>query len=186
MQLAGEADIIEEAAALIRVVPELDAIIRQCVQEILVLRAPDDSFDVSHSEPQWATRIFVSIPRPSVVAALRVAEAIVHEAMHLNLTFLEERIQLIAKTRLLYSPWKVKDRPASGVLHGLYVFVCIYRFFAQISRLVGIEDESRRHIERRRAEIRAGIASIERSSLLQCLTAGGLSVAKTSFAFVDC
>lgn len=185
-QLGREADTIEGAATLIRIVPALENVIRRCVQEIVVLRAPDDSFDISHSEPQWATRIFVSVRRASAVSTLRVAEAIVHEAMHLNLTFLEKRTELIAKTGLLFSPWKVEDRPPLGVLHGLYVFACIYRFFAQISRVVPLGDEPQRHIELRRSEIRAEITSIKRFSLLQCLTAGGVSLAQSSFAFVDC
>jgi HEXXH motif-containing protein len=47
--------------------------------------------------------------------------------MHLNLTFLERSVELVRKMELLYSPWKANTRPVSGVLHGLYVFGCIYR-----------------------------------------------------------
>jgi HEXXH motif-containing protein len=99
-------EVIDRAIHLFQVAPGLEPIIRSCVHEIIVLKALDISIDVSHSEPRWPTRIFISIPASSGVADLRVAEAVVHEAMHLNLTFLERSAVLVTRMELLYSPWK--------------------------------------------------------------------------------
>jgi HEXXH motif-containing protein len=177
--------ILDQATKLIRVAPGLDSVVRRCVKEIVILRVPDDSFDVSHSEPRWATRIFVSVPCSSVVGDLRVAEAVVHEAMHLNLTFLEGCTRLVARAELLFSPWKTDARPASGVLHGVYVFACIYRFFGHVSREVRLDERSQRHVEQRFAEIRGEVGAIDRHSLLECLTATGASLANTFFGAID-
>jgi HEXXH motif-containing protein len=182
---AESPNVLDRAADLIRVAPQLEAVVRRCVQEILVLKAPDDSFDISHSEPRWASRIFISVPASSFVADLRVAEAVVHEAMHLNLTFLEKRLQLVASTELLYSPWKFEERPASGVLHGLYVFACIYRFFAHVSQAVPLDDRKRCHVEQRIAEIQTEVGSIDRRSLLQCLTSSGRLLARNVFDSIN-
>ena len=60
-------------------------------------------------------------------------EAILHEAMHLQLSLIERYIPLIestGETKLYYSPWRNEARPARGVLHGLFVFRAIYEFFS--------------------------------------------------------
>jgi HEXXH motif-containing protein len=178
------AGILGRAADFIGAAPELESVVRRCVHEIILLQSPDNAYDISHSEPRWATRIFISIPAPSTVGELRVAEAIVHEAMHLNLTFFERNMQLVARPKLLPSPWKTELRPASGVLHGLYVFVCIYRFFEHVSQQVPLDDQGHCHVEKRFAEIWAEIDSIDRSALLDCLTPDGVSLAKDLFGSI--
>lgn len=178
-----DVELIDLADKLIRPKFDLASIIDCCVHEIIVLHAPDDAYDVSHSEPRWATRIFVSIPKLSPIAPLRVAEALVHEAMHLNLTFLESRTELTSTTRALYSPWKAEARPASGVLHALYVFACIYRFLNYLS---GRSDQKERaHITRRLTDIRDEVALIDRPLLFGCLTENGLRVAQAALEAVD-
>lgn len=52
--------------------------------------------------------------------------------MHHNLTALEHRVLLAFPNHAVYSPWKDESRTASGVLHGLYVFVCLAAYFHQI------------------------------------------------------
>jgi HEXXH motif-containing protein len=177
--------LVDRAEQLTRFAPGLQPIVRSCLQEIYSLKAPDDSFDISHSEPRWPTRIFVSFPVSSIVAELRVAEAIVHEAMHLNLTFLEGRARLVARPRMLYSPWKAEARPASGVVHGLYVFACIYSFFRYLSREVSLDDRQQRHVNQRFVDIKAEVGSIDRSSLLACLTPDGDFLVRTFFASIE-
>lgn len=47
-------------------------------------------YDVSHSTPVLPLSIFVSVPGADERhAELRLAESIIHEAMHLQLTFIE-------------------------------------------------------------------------------------------------
>src|SRR5260370_9947238 len=90
-----------------------------------VIAAREADYDVSFSDPEIPFSIFISVPsqndRSSV---LRVAESIVHETMHLQLSLFERCCPLIdtASTWTLHSPWKHERRPAQGILHGLYVF----------------------------------------------------------------
>ena len=58
----------------------------------------------------------------------RVAEALVHEAMHLQLSLLERRIELVESDRtkaVAFSPWRNSERDVQGVIHALYVFVIV-------------------------------------------------------------
>jgi HEXXH motif-containing protein len=181
----GAAEAIDQATCVIGVAPYLASIVRRCVQDILVLRSSDDTIDVSHSEPCWPTRIFVSIPTSSPIRDLRIAEAIVHEAMHLNLTFLEGCAQFVREEGLMYSPWRTEARPASGVLHGLYVFSCIYRFLGYVARENPLDDRRQGHITQRLADIRDQIDSIDRRSLLQCFTPTGAVLAQSLFSAVE-
>ena len=145
----------------------------QCVHEVTVLTAPGDEYDVSHSEPQWRRRIFISVPEPSRVSDLRVAEAIVHEAMHLNLTNLEQTKPLFRGEGEAYSPWRECLRPVSGVFHGFYVFTCISRFFER--HLLPTEhNEPRCHFIRQRLEqISSDLAAVESRQLYPYLTSAG-------------
>lgn len=182
---ADAVTLVDLAASLIDEIPDLASILYRCVHEIIVLRPPDDAYDVSHSDPRWATRIFVSIPGLSETAPLRVAEAIVHEAMHLNLTFLERRAELASTTRTLYSPWKTEPRPALGVLHGVYVFGCIHSFLRHLCRAHRFSEQQENHIRKRLADICGEVALIDRPQLLSCLSANGVSVAEGAFAAID-
>ncbi|MGZ5486551.1 MAG: aKG-HExxH-type peptide beta-hydroxylase, partial [Nitrososphaeraceae archaeon] len=61
---------------------------------------------------------------------LRVAEAILHEAMHLQLTLIEQFVPMIIETdEKHFSPWKNEYRHPRGVLHAIYVFCVIKQFF---------------------------------------------------------
>jgi hypothetical protein len=81
-------DLVQASAGWIDREPSLAAICAQLVEEIHLLQS-EPGYDVSHSEPRWRRRIFVSIPdRADGVGALRLAENIIHEAMHLQLTVL--------------------------------------------------------------------------------------------------
>ncbi|MEE8585492.1 MAG: HEXXH motif-containing putative peptide modification protein, partial [Acidobacteriota bacterium] len=67
--------------------------------------------------------------------ALRVAESVIHETMHLQLSLVERVLPLVRDDAVkeLASPWKEEKRHPRGILHGLYVFALIYRFWASIS-----------------------------------------------------
>jgi HEXXH motif-containing protein len=177
--------VIDAAANLISMVPSLELVVRRCVHEIFLLQAPNDSIDLSHSEPRWPTRIFLSLPFSSAARELRVAEAMLHEAMHLNLTFLEQRVELVKRSELMYSPWRAEQRPASGVLHGLYVFTCIHCFLEQISNTATFAGSPLHHLQQRLSEIKEDVYSIDRTSLARCLTPEGASLANGFFGNFD-
>lgn len=105
--------------------------ISQVVKCICLLKQDDPEYDTSHSDPNIPFSIFVSVCEDtSVISNIRVAESILHEAMHLKLTMIEHHIDLIvpASEELYYSPWRGEPRPVRGVLHGLLVFKSIYDF----------------------------------------------------------
>jgi HEXXH motif-containing protein len=163
---------------LLAAVPTLNRVVQTCVQEIVLLRAPEDTYDVSHSEPRWANRVFISVPPVSPLQDLRVVEALVHEAMHLNLTNLERCTPLVTDARTLGSPWRAELRPVSGVLHGLYVFCCILLFFQRFGQAARLDSTRTKYVEHRLADIATQIGSINRRSLLEGLTPAGRHVGR--------
>jgi HEXXH motif-containing protein len=176
---------IQRAGALIHRAPSLERVVLGCVREVLILDAPDDSHDVSHSEPRWPHLIFVSLAPPTPVGDLRLAEAIVHEAMHLNLSFAEERTSLVADDAQLYSPWRSTARPAGGVLHGAYVFAVLLRFFEDLDRQTGFSPEERKHLAGRRRDILEECRQVPRAALFRLLTKDGQAIARRVFEVVD-
>jgi len=173
---AGQAALFATAAAAIDKVPALAEIVKDRVRHIHVLTAPPGC-DISHSEPHWADRIFISIPeRSDRVGALRLAENVIHEAMHLHLTVYEHNRPLVRDLiGQIHSPWRQAPRPYGGVLHGLFVFTCLREYFARLSQdqeLVAV-----RHICRRLQEIGAEIAQIDIKHLSAGLTDAGQALA---------
>ena len=62
---------------------------------------------------------------------------LIHETMHLQLSLVERVVPLVRadhSNRLTYSPWKSEHRPAGGILHALYVFRVIERFWSTCVR----------------------------------------------------
>ena len=112
----------------------------------------DPGYDVSHSAPDLPLSVFVSIPNAAEPdAVLRLAESLIHEAMHLQLTFIESVVPLVKSTEATaFSPWKGEDRPVQGVVHALYVFAVIHEAF---STLGVVHPEAASYASRRGAEI---------------------------------
>jgi HEXXH motif-containing protein len=155
----------------------LAATCAQVVGDIHLLRAAP-GYDVSHSEPRWRRRIFVSVPeRADDLGALRLAESVVHEAMHLHLTNHEIAEPLVTEfRRRMRSPWRVEQRSYRGVLHGLFVFSCLENYFRAIP--IGNEEGIARHRQGRVDEIRAEIARLDLAQLCGGLTSTGAALAR--------
>ncbi len=123
----GLAEDLSRALELVALVPSLYSSVCQLIRCVHLLQSNAEDCDISFSDPGLPFSIFVSVPgRDSCSASFRLAEAIIHESMHLQLSLLE-RITPIAhsQTSKYYSPWKRSNRDASGVLHALYVFTAI-------------------------------------------------------------
>ena len=176
---------IARAGGQIHRVPALERVVLSRVQDILILDSPDPCIDVSHSEPRWPTRIFVSMPPGEPIGDLRLAEAVVHEAMHLNLTLLEGQVQLVIPGYQLYSPWRRASRPAGGVLHGLYVFVCLLRFFEILKCDHDLSAEQHDHLARRQAQILTECGEIQPEALSMALTSDARLLVTRLFKMVD-
>jgi HEXXH motif-containing protein len=130
-------DLIE--AALVTVVkpfPFLWSAISELAWRCHPLLASDEDYDVSFSDPAIPFSVFVSAPiRGDRSSLLRVAESLVHETMHLQLTLFETLSPLIDKTcdGFMYSPWKRQERPLHGILDGAYVFFVLRWMWRQVA-----------------------------------------------------
>lgn len=111
--------------------------ILKIVKSIQLIKAEYSDTDVSYSHPEIPFSIFFSVCEDvSIISDLRVAESILHEAMHLKLTLIEYHIDLIEPNsqETFYSPWRDEQRPLRGVLHGLFVFRAILDFYMILSK----------------------------------------------------
>lgn len=167
------------AEDLIGLVPCLSRIAEQSISAVHLLSA-EPGFDISHSEPRWRSTIFVSAPeRMDGVGALRFAESVIHEAMHLHLTNAEEGTPLVNDfDGRMPSPWRAEARTYQGVLHALFVFTCLAAFFRQIRERGGMEqDGCQSHANVRLSEIQSEMACLDISRLIAGLTARGAELA---------
>jgi len=149
---------IQAAADVLTHIPSLAESIGSVVRVIHPVCSPR-GYDVSHSTPELPFSIFLSIPENDEMnATLRVAEALIHESMHLQLTLLD-CIEPLALDGLAsgYSPWKDEVRPVTGLLHGLYVFAVIHQALGILSSGRG---EWHQYCRKRSSEIELEIASL--------------------------
>ncbi|WP_367158798.1 HEXXH motif-containing putative peptide modification protein [Mesorhizobium sp.] len=172
----GVAGRLEAVDSLLRQVPDLARIVSRNVRSIHPLAA-EPGYDVSHSQPRWRARIFVSFPeRQDQIGELRLAESVVHEAMHLHLTNEESRIAFVARSSdTLYSPWMGTLRSVQGVLHGLFVFYCIGTFLLRVTENRLLADDACRYIRGRLADIRQEIFEVDFAALEGALTPHGVA-----------
>jgi hypothetical protein len=122
---------LQESLDVLALIPTVYETVSCLVACLHIIQPEDDEFDISYSLPNIPFSIFVSIPSKRMENdILRVAEAILHEAMHLQLTLIERRVPIIIETDEKYfSPWKNENRHPRGVLHAIYVFCVIKQFF---------------------------------------------------------
>ncbi len=158
----GVKERVEDAIRLLAGVPTMLATVCSLVRSLHLLDPIDNQVDVSFSEPDLPFSAFISVPGSGAQdGPFRVAEALLHEAMHLQLTLIEGFVPLVEPTEITYfSPWRSEYRTPLGVLHALYIFRVIDSFFREILA-DGPESESLRcHAFNRRAEIAQQIESI--------------------------
>ncbi len=146
---------VEEALEILGAVPTLLPTVCSLVRSLHLLNPDDDEVDISFSQPWLPFSAFVSVPGPgSVNGALRVAEALLHEAMHLQLTLVEAVVPLVVPSgKTYFSPWRNEYRTAQGVVHALYVFKVIDAFLAGTSFKEPSLTKSHRFAKERRMTI---------------------------------
>ena len=134
MDALSMASRLDDAFSVLDLVPTVWSTVRQLVRALHTIDPGGDETDVSSSDPSVPFSIFVSVPpTPSEIATLRVAEAILHEAMHLHLTLIGQIVPLVQpKGKMRYSPWRGEERDSEGILQALYVFSVIRSFFAMV------------------------------------------------------
>ena len=129
--------------------------ITKLVRSIQILKQEDSEIDMSYSHPKIPFSIFLSVcPDSSPLSCLRIAESILHEAMHLKLTLIENVLPLIqpGATGLFFSPWREEKRPAQGVIHGLFVFRAVWDYLNLIAQAFE-SDQVLDHIYTRKEQI---------------------------------
>jgi HEXXH motif-containing protein len=140
-----------------------------------ILKPESAEYDISYSEPTLPFSIFVGIdPGWQANRDLRVAESILHECMHLQLTLIEDQMLLIAADNEHHlSPWRQALRPTRGVLHALYVFRVIQDFFSAVLASISLSADEHDHIRRRLNGIDAEVEQMGDLSVSQDLTPAG-------------
>jgi hypothetical protein len=150
-----------------------------------VLLAHDDDYDVSFSDPSIPFSIFISSPKKlERESVLRVAENLVHETMHLQLSLFEVSQPLIHadSSWAMYSPWKQQPRPAQGILHGLYVFSVLRWMWLQVSQTT-VHSEDRAFAIRRIEQINQEVDAVKGLEDSPALTAAGRKFLELTLRF---
>jgi len=93
----------------------------------------------------YANTTFSTLPGAMVLSVVRhpleMADRMVHELHHDRLfcieefhALLEEGLEDSPEAMRFYSPWRSDPRPLRGILHGLYVFIAVGRFWLSVLR----------------------------------------------------
>lgn len=160
---------VSVALHLIAISPQLLGAVETLAKSIHIIQA-EPGFDVSFTDPALPFSIFISIPADNNYPDFRLAEAIIHESMHLQLSIIEKEICLIQDDRPQhYSPWKKMLRPASGIMHALYVFTAIKQW---LDILANTSDEHK-YARYRIGEIQEEISLLDCKSCYTSLSESG-------------
>lgn len=170
----AERELIDEAMSFLKICPSLAEAVQLLVRDVYLIASAGTGYDVSHSQPDLPFSIFVTIPVGEQDGGVRLAESILHEAMHLQLSLLERYVPLVIKTNLTgYSPWQRKARPIGGLVHGLFVFRVIDQWLALMTARNPEHPELLAYSCRRRTEIAQEIAQLGELSSSTGLTPEG-------------
>lgn len=177
---AGEIDeatqmTIGDALTLLGNISTIGTTLASLVKSMHLLRSQDPSIDVSHSDPNVPFSIFLSTPPLQAKSrTIRVAESIVHESMHLNLTLIDDlRPLTIQSDNLIHSPWRMEPRPPLGVLHGMYVFTVVAQVLQIVRDRTSTTGELGAYLSRRLSDIAGELAAAGRSLQKEYLTETG-------------
>lgn len=136
-------DQLEKAFGFLSKEETCEKAICQLLKRVQVLKQYEPEYDTSYSHPDVPFTIFVSLGKEgSVKDVVRLSESILHEAMHLNLTLIEQLVPLVNDNSVTYySPWREEDRPVRGVLHGMFVFRAIFDFYSAIRSSIELPEQ---------------------------------------------
>ena len=131
------AETLAKSLDLIEMVRPLQGTIAGTCRSLHVLLPPAPDFDVSCSDPSLPNSIFVSCPPVTEKDRVeRLAENLVHEALHLQLSLverLEPLVSDVSREEPIFSPWRGEGRTVRGLLHAVYVFGNLRFFWGQVA-----------------------------------------------------
>ena len=145
LEFATEADmgdmefpeILVSSLDLVHTILPLQGSVAGLCRSVHVLLASGRDFDVSYSDPSLPFSVFVSCPPATERNRVeRLAENLVHEALHLQLTLVERIESLVIdvpRESLVFSPWKNELRNVRGLLHAVYVFGNLRCFWKRVA-----------------------------------------------------
>lgn len=137
MSNMGFPRMLEKSLELIRTVLPLHGTVAGLCRSLHVLAASGRDVDVSCSDPSLPFSIFVSCPPAAERHRMeRLAENIVHEALHLQLTLVETIESLVTddpNEPPVFSPWRNEPRNVRGLVHAVYVFGNIRHFWKRVA-----------------------------------------------------
>lgn len=88
---------------------------------------------VSFSDNSVPGALFVSVRQGErIIDPYDLADSLVHEHRHQKLYLLERRFLMTQPGELVVSPWREDLRPASGLLHAVFVFVELRRLWEHV------------------------------------------------------
>ena len=133
----GFPEALVDSLDLVRTVLPLQGTVAGLCRSLHVLVASDKDFDVSYSDPSLPLSVFVSCPPAQERNRVeRLAENIVHEALHLQLTLVESIESLVIDVpgeTPMFSPWKNEGRNVRGLVHAVYVFGNLRCFWKRVA-----------------------------------------------------
>ena len=134
--------------------------------------------DVSFSDETIPGALFIGTWKSDgLLSPYVVAASLIHEHLHQKLYLLMSRFELFTdKETLIYSPWPKTFRPPHGVLHAVYVFTHVARFWSKMQA------------EGRCLEIAEHALSIHLENLRSCLNdvKNNISFTPSGQLFFDC
>jgi len=137
-ELAAQArQVVDEALSIIEDWrPALAAELRQVCRAIQFVRDPSAHPEkiVSFSDNSVPGALYVSIWQGDrVIDAYDLADSLIHEHRHQKLYLLERLAPTVENTGVtVVSPWREDLRPPSGLLHAVFVFVELRRFWRYV------------------------------------------------------
>ena len=135
-------DLMVRSIELIREVDSFAGTVVTLCRSVHPLIAPDADTDVSYSDPSLPFSVFVSAPQPAQTDSVeRLAENLVHEALHLQLSLVERILPMVVsnhggESEQVFSPWAGDGRSVGGLLHGVYVFGNLRCFWERVAEQV--------------------------------------------------
>lgn len=162
--------IIQDSLNFINSNPTLARTIKILSKTTHFIKSENSAYDLSYSDPKIPFSIFVSMASYCSDGALRLSESIIHESMHVQLSLIERCIDLVESSKnKYYSPWKKEMRPASGILHAVYVFSVIWQWLENLPKTPANEI----YVNNRRTQIKFELSQIDVNSCSQDLTSMG-------------
>lgn len=129
--------VVEEALAIIgRWRPAVLAELERICGDVQFVRDPTAHPDkiVSFSDNSVPGALYVSVfQNGRIIDSYDLADSLIHEYRHQKLYLLERTQPMVSTTAMrVKSPWRDDLRPPSGLLHAIFVFVELRRFWLHV------------------------------------------------------